>query len=129
MRIKYILVMSTGLLVGCAAVPVEPSRSGVSVDVGPTSYSVFAKEETAIAFLRGGRASKFSAQRAIERATGCPVKSETVQKNARFIVAQLACSQSTSIFLRARSPIRGRTARSGGGYDPAKITTNPTLEE
>ena len=119
---RSVLVMSTGLLLGCATVPVDKGDIGGDfVNVGAAEFAVFSEGDNALAvYLGANRAPPAdwmipTAQKAIEHATGCPILPDSLEQNRKTIAAQLVCSQSTSIFARSRSVSRGRTARSGFG--------------
>jgi len=120
--VSRILVMSAGLLLGCASVPVDQQDFGADlIDVGAAKFAVYSEDGRAVAVYLGAlshgvdESLLYTAQIAMERATGCPVYEESLEQNAKMVSARLLCDQSTSIFLRARAVRRGKTARSGLG--------------
>lgn len=126
---RKVLVMSTGLLLGCAAAP-DAYRSVEKgfIDIGVASFAVFTQKDEAFAVYLGDEVLDAPdwifpvAQKAIERATGCPVLPNSVVQTAKVFAARLSCAQSTSIFVRAMIQSRGKTVRSGTG-PPAQYLT------
>ncbi len=136
---RWFFVMSSGLLLGCATAPVQQTDVvGNFVDLGAARFVVFTEDDKAVAVTLGPVQAPTAdwllpaAQQAIEQATGCPVVRDSLVQDAKTIAAQLACAQSTSIFIRARTATRGRTARSGHGptaQQLAEFRTQSVAEE
>lgn len=94
---RSVLVMSTGLLLWCATEPVDKGDIGGDfVDVGASEFAVFFEGDNALAvYLGANRAPPAdwmipTAQKAIERATGCPILPDSLEQNRKTIAAQLA---------------------------------------
>ncbi len=125
---RSILLVSTCLLLACSEIPTQKSGvSGEFVDIGAAKFAVFSEGESALAIYIGALRAPDedwvmpAAQRAIERATGCPVIPDSLQSDSKTIQANLDCSRTTALFVRARDTDRGRGARSGLGPSASEL--------
>ncbi len=103
--------MSCVLLSGCVAVNQTVSRGGHFVDVGATTFVVFAQKDNATAIRLTDRPVDFTvfaqmAVKAISYATKCGIEAGSLQTDGKSFYAALDCVRQKMTYLKAAQTSR-----------------------
>ncbi len=113
------LLVSTGLLLGCAQSPPEVAQD-VVVNTDSQNFVVYLHGDRVLALYQGQESRPAenrlgpAAARAMEQASGCPVLVDSLQVSGLQVFAQVNCAGTNSLFARARMGGRTGSARGGG---------------